>query len=245
MTTTKKIVLWIVFIFLFNIFAPLFYWLWTRHRRAFWISVVTLYLAGLALVGYVIYALHTGHHDHHVPDSVMTATADTAYADAAPFGMANGNTGSADDDEPAVKRDYVNVPTDIRELAEWLCVPYTEEDCVPRMGVTYKDTDCGYFKCRFYITGGKNGTDFGQAQWYIYLRTKGLVTLMLKSLGHSIYQLNSEDTGALDGWIFVDHDGERIFLIDAYDEWEYTIVDEELEADPDGSPQPAPKFRKD
>ena len=149
--------------------------------------------------------------------------------------------GDGEEGESPVKRNPDEMPADARKLAMWLCVPYIEEDCVPRMGVTYKDTETGYFKYRFYITGGKDGSDFGQAQLHIHLRTRGLVTQALKPLGHGIYQLNREDTGELDGWLFTDHDGQRIIVVDASNETEYTIVDEELEADDDTTP--APKFQ--
>ncbi len=174
--------------------------------------------------------------------------------------------GDDDEGEPPIKRNPDDMPTNARKLATWLCVPYIEEDCVPRMGVTYKDTETGYFKYRFYITGGKaaiereqnqtrlnsaereqarqnvkDGSDFGQAQLHIHLRSRGLVTQILKPLGHGIYQLNREDTGEVDGWMFTDHDGQRIIVVNATDETEYTIVDEELEADDDTTP--APKFK--
>lgn len=182
-------------------------------------------------------------------EDVMTADA-TEEATLA-LGLAEGNTyseeegereGEAEEGEPRRKRNPDDAPTDIRELAQWLCVPYTEENCVPRMGVTYKDTDSGRFKYRFYITDGKNGTDFAQAEWHIYLRTKGLITLTLTSLGHSIYRVNLPETGPVGRWMYFDHDGERMVIIDAFEEWEYTIVDEELEAEPDGLPEPAPKY---
>lgn len=247
MTKNKKILLWIILILLFNILSPMFYWLYMKHRKAFWVCVILLYLVGFGIMGTAFYEMSTGHHDKASTESVMAA--DAADEDDLPFGSAEGNAyseeegeGGDDDGEQRHKRNPDDAPTDIRELAEWLCVPYTEEDCVPRMGVTYKDTDIGYFKYRFYITGGKNDTEFGQAQWHLHLRTKGLVTLTLKSLGHSIYQLNSAESGALAGWIFFDHDGERMLLINANDETEYTIVDEELEAEPDGLPEPAPKY---
>ena len=194
----------------------------------------------MTVAGLLMALLLTGCSSKKSDATIMADTASDSIV------MTDGDTpeqlqGGDEEDESPIKRRAENAPKNIQALAEWLCVPYTEEDCVPRMGVTYKDTETGYFKYRFYITGGKDGADFGQAQLHIHLRSRGLVTQTLKPLGHGIYQLNREDTGELDGWLFTDHDGQRIIVVDATDETEYTIVDEELEADDDTTP--APKFQ--
>ncbi len=77
---------------------------------------------------------------------------------------------------------------------------------------------------RFYLTGGKNDTAFGQAQWIIPQRTKGPIVYDLHPMGHSIYRLTDEGTDDTRGYIFVASDN-RLLVPDGVRVKEYIIKD--------------------
>ena len=124
------------------------------------------------------------------------------------------------------KRNLAEAPADVRELAEWMGVPSVDSDNVPQKDVTYMDSDTGLSRFRFYITGGKNDTDFGQAEWTVHRRSDEPVTCVVTSLGHSLYLIKAEESGEPLFYMFVDNNGDRLILSSSTGEQEYVIIEE-------------------
>lgn len=120
-------------------------------------------------------------------------------------------------------KSLTDAPTDVKELAAWLEIPFVDEDNVPLMSKDYVYEGLGDM-FRFYLTGGKNDTAFGQAQWIIPQRTKGPIVYDLHPMGHSIYRLTDEGTDDTRGYIFVASDN-RLLVPDGVRVKEYIIKD--------------------
>lgn len=128
-----------------------------------------------------------------------------------------------EDNTETPSKSLADAPTDVKELAAWIEVPFVDEDNVPLMGKDYVYEGLGDM-FRFYVTGGKNDTAFGQVQWIIPQRTKGPIVYDLHPMGHSIYRLTDEGTDDTRGYIFVASDN-RLLVPDGVRVKEYIIKD--------------------
>ena len=62
-----------------------------------------------------------------------------------------------EDNTETPSKSLADAPTDVKELAAWLEVPFVDEDNIPLMGKDYVYEGLGDM-FRFYLTGGKNNT---------------------------------------------------------------------------------------